>query len=70
MSDEGGEWLGVEAAIAEAQTSVHAVSSQLQSFLPDVILMENQILFRLTRSDPPTGKYHRIGEKVKAYLRP
>lgn len=65
VSDEGGKWLGVEAAIAEAQTSVHAVCSQLQSFLSDVILMENHILFRLTRLDPLTGNHHRMGEKVK-----
>lgn len=58
MSDQGGERLGIESAVAEAQASVHAVSCQLQSLLTDVILMENQILFSLT---PPSSKHFRIG---------
>lgn len=43
VSNQGGEWLGVESAVAEAQASVHAVSCQLQSLLTDVVLMESQI---------------------------
>lgn len=53
VSDQGGEWLGVESAVAEAQASVHAVSCQLQSLLTDVVLMENCILVRLTGVAPP-----------------
>lgn len=53
VSYQGGEWLGVEPAVAEAQASVHAVSCQLQSLLTDVILMENQIFVSLTRVAPP-----------------
>lgn len=44
VGDQGGQRLGVESAVAEAQASVHAVSGQLQGFLADVILMQNQIL--------------------------
>lgn len=43
VSDQGSEGLGVEAAVAEAQAPVHAVSCQLQGLLTDVVLMENQI---------------------------
>lgn len=50
VSDQSGERLGVEAAVAEAQTSIHAVSRQLQSLLTDVVLVENHVLIRLTRS--------------------
>lgn len=42
VCDQGSEWLGVEAAVAESQAAVHTVSSQLQSLLTNVILMDRQ----------------------------
>lgn len=51
VCDQGSEWLGVEAAVAEAQAAVHTVSSQLQSLLTNVILMETQTSIRLKRLD-------------------
>ncbi len=44
VCDQGGEWLGIEAAVAESQAAVHTVSSQLQSLLTNVILMDTHIL--------------------------
>lgn len=42
VCDQGSEWLGVEAAVAESQAAVHTVSSQLQGLLTDVILMDTR----------------------------
>lgn len=47
VCDQGGERLGVEAAVAEAQAPVHTVSSQLQGLLTNVVLMETQMAIRL-----------------------
>lgn len=41
VCDQGGERLGVEAAVAETEAAVHAVGGQLQSLLADVVLMGN-----------------------------
>ena len=42
VCDQGGQRLGVEAAVAEAQAAVHAVGGQLQGLLPDVVLEETE----------------------------
>lgn len=51
VCDQGGERLGVEAAIAEAQAAVHTVGGQLQSLLTDVVLVETQTSVGLHRID-------------------
>lgn len=49
VCDQRSERLGVEAAVAEAQATVHAVGGQLQSLLTDVVLVETQISVGLHR---------------------
>lgn len=43
MCNQGSKWLGVKAAVAESQATVHTVSSQLQSLLTDVVLRDKNI---------------------------
>lgn len=49
VCDEGSQWLGVEAAVAESQAAVHTVCCQLQSLLTDVILRYRQTQLRPNR---------------------
>lgn len=43
VCNQGSKWLGVKAAVAESQATVHTVSSQLQSLLTDVVLRDKNI---------------------------
>lgn len=47
VCNKGGERLGIEATVAESQAAVHAVSSQLQGLLTDVILKDRHTQVQL-----------------------
>ncbi len=49
VCDQGSERLGVEAAVAESQAAIHAVCSQLQGLLTDIILKNAQTQVRSLR---------------------